>query len=222
MYRGRSVLSVLLLLAPAALAQVGPLPDVPRDHQAAWAVAMLWRADIVRGQSDGLFHGDEPISELEAITMSARLSAALNNELVIGSGWTVDRYLARFWDETYPARGGVPLPAGHWAAMEWSYLARITPADVQLLHGWPQPLPTRYEAATAAAEVLRTARKAARSRLTSQYVHTMLPDVATNDTMPIDYMPWAEHAAEHGDEAPAEGVLPPGVRPLPPSRAVQP
>mgnify|MGYP000847086761 FL=1 len=207
----------IVALAPSALAQAEPLPDVPREHPASWAVATLWRADVIRGSNDGLFHGDERISKLEAIALAARLSAALNNVAVIRADWSMDRYLARFWHEEYPARGGVPLPAGHWAALEWSYLARITPAEVELLDAWPEPLPTRYEAAIAAATVLREARKAIRGRLVSDYAGGMLPDSAVNDTMPMDYVPWSDHGSghgpDHGPAAPMQGVIPFGPPP---------
>jgi hypothetical protein len=207
MHRWPIGLLLALIAIPAALAQSGPLPDVPRDHPAAWAVATLWRADVVRGGPDGLFHGDEPITELEAIVLAARLSAAVNNEYLIRDDWTVDQYLARYWESDYPARGGVPLPAGHWAAMEWNYLAWVTPRELELLDGWPRPLPTRYQAALSAARVLLATRRAVREGIADTYAETMLPDTAINDTLPLDQVPWEEHMSEHGEPPmPVEGA----------------
>jgi len=188
-------LTVYVVCVLAASSRAEPLPDVPRDHQAAWAVAALWRAGIVRGDENGLFRGDERLTRAEAVALAARLGASVSTDFVMRSGKSIDDYLARWrgvptWDAQNPFRGT-------WAGTEWNYLRFATPTEVDVLDGWPKPLPTRYEAAVAAARVLSSARRAARSALVRRLDRDMTEAGKTNETQPLDWTPWSEGEGPH-------------------------
>lgn len=195
--RMRSVLpwlAPLLLLAVSADAE--PLPDVPRDHHAAWAVATLWRIGVIRGEPDGLFHGDRRITEDEAVAMSARLGAAIQARFILGEGHTIGQVLERWRHEAVSVEA---CPVAHWALPEWIYLMRVRPVGTPLLDGWPDPLPTRYEAAVAAATVYKRVKQAYRDPLARQLRQRMNEAAASEDMMPLDWMPRHE-AMEPNEE----------------------
>jgi len=188
-------LAVCLLCVGAAPARPEPLRDVPRDHPAAWAVASLWRAGIVRGDEDGLFRGDRALTREEAVVFAARLYAYVSAGFVMRTGQSIDDYLVRWrnvpaWDELNPYRGT-------WAATEWNYLRFAMPDDADVLAGWPDPLPTRYDAALAAARVLVSARRVARSAPVRRLNRDMGEAAKGNDTQPLDWTPWSEGEDPH-------------------------
>ncbi len=204
---------LLLPLLPGELA-ADPLPDVPRDHPAATAVARLWRAGIVRGGPHGLFEGDRRLTEEEAVCLSARLAAAAVAQTVRTEAAGVDALIRR-WDEYAEGHDlGCPYPSAHWAAREWTYLRQVRPVDVDVLDGWPDPLPTRYEAAVAAARILDRLEEAKRSELLRDLDRDMGEIGKTQEMMPLDWMPPTdEHDAEGHDGMMEPMPVMPGVAP---------
>ncbi len=205
-----SLAAAALPLLPGA-APAYPLSDVPHDHPAAPDVGLLWREGIIRGTTRDArcFEGDRRLTEPEAVCLAARLSAAVNVQLVRRCGDTIDAYLDRW----YAGRGslpGCPYRRGHWAEREWVYLRAVRAPGVAVLDGWPSPLPTRYEAAISAARVLRQAREAAESPLVER-VESDLQAAGgdDNETADINWIPECDgHEEDHAGPA-LEG--PPGL-----------
>ncbi len=187
---------VLLPLLPGELA-ADPLPDVPRDHPAAQAVARLWRAGIIRGDAHGRFHGERRLTREEAICLAARLSAAANTETVRADIEDVSADLDRWWEHGRGLDLDCPYPPMHWVAREWTYLRQVRPMGTDVLEGWPEPLPTRYDAAVAAAEVLEEIRRVARSGVVSELDQEMSVLGEGMETMPLDWMPPTDEGPEH-------------------------
>jgi hypothetical protein len=199
LFREAAVICYMVTVGPSGAAY--PLPDVPPSHPAAPSIWLLWRAGVVRGDADGLFHGSRRLTEDEAIVLSARLAAAVASELVLRDGHSIDAFLGRWAPPPQPDVS--PYASTHWAFHSWVYLWHASPAGTDLLGGWGRPLPTRYEAAMAAATVLREARRSARAKA-ALILRKQTDDVAPQqDTRPLDWMP-----GPHEEES--EGVPGPG------------
>jgi len=204
-----SLSCLALALLPGA-APAAPMCDVPADHPAASDVRMLWELGVVRGTGGGRFRGNRQIRQAEAVCLAARLTLAINEELVRRSGESVDATLSR-WAANRGHSPDNPYPAGHWAAREWEYLRAVRPEGVDVLDGWPDPLPTRYEAAMGAARILRRARDAAHTPGMAA-IESELDEVGaeSNETEPLDWLPSGvdDHGPEGGD--PGDPVFPMG------------
>ena len=87
-------------------------PDVPADAWYAGYVSYLTRYGVAVGYTDGLFHGDEPISRAEFTAMAVRFFDAYGD----GDQEIMEDY-QDFWD----------VSPGHWAAGYIEDAAR---------HGW--------------------------------------------------------------------------------------
>lgn len=216
----RIALLALMCLAVAFLpgaAPAAPMRDVPADHPAASDVRMLWELGVLRGTGAGRFRGDRQIRHAEAVCLAARLSIAVNEELVRRSGDSIDTVLKR-WAARREHSPANPYPEGHWASRAWEYLRDVRPVEVDVLEGWPDPLPTRYEAAVSAARVLRRAREAA-ERHQLEAIESELREVGaeSNPTESLDWVPEGSH--DHREEGGPPGTLePPGPGgPIPPS-----
>lgn len=209
--------AALPLLPGAAPAE--PLSDVPRDHPAVRDVVYLWRAGVIRGTDHrGRFEGERALTEDEAVCLAARLTAAVNVDTVRRTGETIDAFLDR-WYAAHKDTVESPYRPGHWATREWTYLRAVRPADIEVLDGWPSPLPSRYDAAVSAARILRRAREASEGDLMTG-IESELDAIGAdqNETEALDWLPSADddHAGEGEPMGP--GGPPPGMPgPVPPS-----
>ena len=97
---------------PITAPTTATFPDVPADAWYAGYVSYLTRYGVAVGYTDGLFHGDEPISRAEFTAMAVRFFDAYGD----GDQEIMEDY-QDFWD----------VSPGHWAAGYIEDAAR---------HGW--------------------------------------------------------------------------------------